>query len=160
MDSRAIARKIDIAFQRETIFAGALRGKDEDTLRSLGLPLPYVVDDLYGWAVPENLRNYAPTSILRPRPETPRAHRRARPPLLVVRDGVAGFFFTRFTTVRSFERINDDITAVGYVRVGGVLERLVRHRRASDRAATRRSLRDAINARSARALSLRGGQGP
>lgn len=118
VDSRAIARKIDIAFQRETIFAGALRGKDEDTSRSLGLPLPYVVDDLYGWSVvPENLGNYAPTSILGRAPETPELIVERARSLLVVRDGVAGFFFHPIYDRSILERIVDDITALGYTFV-------------------------------------------
>lgn len=114
-DSRAIARRIPIAFQRETLFSGALAGRNEDTTRPLGLPLPYVVDDLYGWRViPENLGNYVPESILGRAPETPEVIVDRARALTVVRDGVAGFFFHPIYDCAVLERIVDGIAALGY----------------------------------------------
>lgn len=116
--SRAIARMIDVAFQRETFFAGTLEGRPEDTSRSIGLLFPFVVRDVYGWrVVPENLDHYVPEGDGTQAPETAedivaRAHA-----LHVVRDGVAGFFFHPVYDPTVLDRIVDGVAAEGYTFV-------------------------------------------
>lgn len=113
-DSRAIARTLDVAFQRELLFPGALGGA-ADAHAPLGLALPFAVRDVYGWRVlPENLGAYIPTPYNQQPIETPHdlvARARA---LRVVRDGVAGFFFHPTFDPSILESIVDGIRAEGY----------------------------------------------
>jgi uncharacterized protein YdaL len=90
VDSRAIAKVVGVAFQRELLFSGALAGGHEDTSRSLSLSFPFTVDDVYGWrVVPENIGNYVPPHVSRENAQSPPGERavagrdhpaRARPP--------------------------------------------------------------------------------
>jgi uncharacterized protein YdaL len=102
-DSRAIARQIGVAFQREVFFP------DGDTTHPLGLSFPFVVDDVYGFrVVPENVGYYIPETE-----SQEMLMERARA-LRVVRDGVAGFFFHPIYDADLLARIVDGITAAGY----------------------------------------------
>jgi uncharacterized protein YdaL len=116
--SRAIARLIDVSFQREMFFAGTLQGRVEDVGRSLDLLFPFVVRDVYGWRiVPENLDHYVPEGDVAQAPESVEdlvARARATH---VVRDGVAGFFFHPVYDPSVLERIVDGIAAEGYTFV-------------------------------------------
>jgi len=114
-DSRAIARTLDVAFQREIFFSGALRGGGDDTSHSLGLTFPFVVKDVYGWrVVPENVGNYIPVGYnQQPVATAGELIDRARA-IRVVRDGVAGFFFHPIFDRAVLDEIVDGIRAEGY----------------------------------------------
>ena len=115
-DSRAIARVLGTAFQRETYFSGTLAGAPERVDRKLGLVFPFVVDDIYGWRVlPENLGCYSAVAS-NPRakhlPSDVLASARA---LRVVRDGVAGFYFDATDDLGALDSIVDGMQSLGYV---------------------------------------------
>jgi uncharacterized protein YdaL len=108
VDSRAIAKLIGIAFQRETFFAGSLDRSAESTDRRLGLLFPFVVDDVYGWRViPENIGRSDATT----RAEDVLGDARA---LRVVRDGMAGFEFDPDDNVKTLEAMVDGMQSMGY----------------------------------------------
>jgi len=114
-DSRAIARTLDVAFQREVLFPGALRGTGDDTSHWLGLTFPFVVRDVYGWrVVPENIGNYVPVPYNQQPVVTPEQLVARARALRVVRDGVAGFFFHPVFDAAILERIVDGIRREGY----------------------------------------------
>jgi uncharacterized protein YdaL len=117
-DSRAIARVLGVAFQRESFFAGTLAGTKEDTRRSLGLLFPFVVSDVYGWrVVPENLGNYAPLAGPAQSGQSAAAIVERARALYVVRDGVAGFFFHPVFDPAILLGIVDDLEGAGYTFV-------------------------------------------
>ncbi|HEX8794555.1 MAG TPA: DUF2334 domain-containing protein [Polyangiaceae bacterium] len=116
--SRAIARMIDVSFQRETFFAGTLEGRSEDIGQSLSLLFPFAVRDVYGWrVVPENLDHYVPEGDAAQAPETAEDIVARAQAMRVVRDGVAGFFFHPVYDPSVLERIVDGIAAEGYTFV-------------------------------------------
>ena len=113
-DSRAIARLIGVAFQRELFFSGTLEGKEEDVSHTLGMTFPFVVKDVYGWrVVPENLGNYIPVGYNQQPPLTPEQMIETARSMRVVRDGVAGFFFHPIFDPAILERIVDEMAAAG-----------------------------------------------
>jgi uncharacterized protein YdaL len=114
-DARAIARMIDVAFHRGLFFPGTLSGTNEDTSRSLGLVLPYLVRDVYGFRlVPENLGNYVPAAEDPARAQSADDIVERARSLRVVRDGVAGFFFHPIYDASILERIVDGLAADGW----------------------------------------------
>ncbi|AGP35385.1 hypothetical protein SCE1572_13145 [Sorangium cellulosum So0157-2] len=118
VDSRAIAQRFPTAYHRGLYFGGALGGGADDHSRMLGQFFPYLVRDTYGWQViPENLGSYEPE---------PYNHHPARLPAdliasaranLVVRDGVASFYFHPFLELDALREIVQGIKAAGYTFV-------------------------------------------
>lgn len=122
VDSRAISARLPVAYHRGLYFGGALRGGgqagNDDLARVIGQFFPYTVDDVYGFRVlPENLGNFEPE---------PYNHHPARLPSdiidtaarnLVVRDGVASFFFHPYFELTALEQIVDGVRGLGYTFV-------------------------------------------
>lgn len=117
-DSRAIAQRFSRAYHRGLYFEGALGGGADDHSRMLGQFFPYLVRDTYGWQViPENLGSYEPEAYNHHParfPEDIIANARAN---LVVRDGVASFYFHPFLELDALRQIVQGIKAAGYTFV-------------------------------------------
>ncbi len=116
LDSRALAERFPMAYQRELYFAGP---RSDDPRHWIGMFFPYPVRDLYGWRViPENLGNYIPPSVGpgpgRSAEDIVQTARRN----LVVRDGFASFFFHPIYDVAVLRVIVQGIKAAGYTFVG------------------------------------------
>jgi uncharacterized protein YdaL len=114
-DYAAFATSFEARYDRGLYFSGTLAGGAVDHGRFVGQAFPYVVRDVYGSAViPENLGHHT----VRPHRqagdgevlEIVAAARRG----LVVRDGVASFFYHPYLGVEPLQTIIDGIEAAGY----------------------------------------------
>jgi uncharacterized protein YdaL len=114
-DYRGIDQVYGTRYERELFYGGQLSGRTADNGHIFGQFFPYVVHDLYGTTiVPENLGNYEPTA---------RNHNPPKPPSyiidnaraeLVVRQGVASFFFHPFFKLTFLQQIVAGIQSLGY----------------------------------------------
>ena len=116
--SRAIARMIKVAFQRETFFAGTLERRPEDTTKvhrtALSVRRARRVRVAGRTGEPRPLRPRGDTTQA---PQTPEDIVERARALHVVRDGVAGFFFHPVYEPATLERIVDGVVAEGYTFV-------------------------------------------
>ncbi len=118
VDARAISARFKTAYHRGLYFKGALTGLPEDTTHSIGQFFPYPVTDIYGWkVVPENLGNYAPDAINNHPPELTAELIANAHANLVVRDGVASFFFHPRYPLAVLQKIVAGIKQEGYTFV-------------------------------------------
>jgi uncharacterized protein YdaL len=119
VDSRAIASLIPMAYHRGLYFKGALTGLPDDTTRFLGQFFPYPVTDVYGWKmIPEDAANYEPEAYNNHPARLAAdvvANAQAQ---LVVRDGVASFYFHPFYPLAALQEIVTGIKQAGYTFVG------------------------------------------
>jgi uncharacterized protein YdaL len=115
VDSRELAAVFGAAYQRGLYFAGTLSGRAADPSHSLGMLFPFVVRDVYGWKViPENLGHYAPSADDGDLPRSGEQIVRAAHANLVVRDGIASFFFHPMYETEILRQIVDGIRSQGY----------------------------------------------
>jgi uncharacterized protein YdaL len=115
---RAAARHFATRWERATYFAGALSGKPVRYDRAEGQFFPYVVRDVYGTKVlPENLGSIAPNPWHSYKARGPDDLVRAARANLVVRDGIAAFYFHTFLDLDLLKQTIEGIEALGYTFV-------------------------------------------
>jgi uncharacterized protein YdaL len=118
-DSRALARRFGTVYHRGLYFGGALGGGPDDPSRMLGQFFPYPVTDVFGWRViPENLGNYEPEPFNNHPARLVPDLLRAAEANLVVRDGVASFYFHPYNDVSVLRDLVQGIRLQGYTFVG------------------------------------------
>jgi uncharacterized protein YdaL len=111
----AVAAMMSARWERGTYFSGVLGGGPIDHTRPFAQMFPFVVRDVYGSTVlPENLGNIEP-AIWHGLPSRSAADIvRAADRNLVVRDGVACFFFHSFYPLEDLQDTVEGIQALGY----------------------------------------------
>jgi uncharacterized protein YdaL len=114
-DAAAIRATFATAYHRGMYFGGALTGQATNYTQFIGMFVPYVVNDVYGFKlIPENLGYYEPApdhhNVIWLEPDIVGAARAN----LVVRDGVASFFFHPTFSVSILTTIVSGIKAAGY----------------------------------------------
>ncbi|HEX3763120.1 MAG TPA: DUF2334 domain-containing protein [Kofleriaceae bacterium] len=111
----AIATRFAARWERAVYFPGLLRGTGPEYTRVFGQLFPYVVRDVYGMRVlPENLGNIRPVSFQRSAVRLPADILHAADENLVVRDGVAGFYFHCTFDLQYLKDTIDGLRALGY----------------------------------------------
>jgi uncharacterized protein YdaL len=95
-----------------------LTGLPDDATRYVGQFFPYVVNDVYGWRViPENIGNYEPVPVNNNPPRLPADLVANATANLVVRDGVASFFYHPYYGTQVLQQIVDGVKGAGYTFV-------------------------------------------
>ncbi len=118
-DSRAIRTRFASAYHRGLYFGGSLGRTPEDLKHSIGQFFPYTVTDVYGFKMkPENLGNFEPVAYNNHPPRLPADLIRTAQNNLVIRDGVASFFFHPYYDLAELAKIVAGIKAAGYTFVG------------------------------------------
>jgi len=113
-DYLAAGKRFDSRYERSLYFPGALSGQQIDDTRRLWQMFPYAVRDVYGTAViPENL-DY----VLSDASNIQKMLNQARSNL-VVRDGVASFFYHPLLGLGQLPQLVDGLKAMGYTFVAG-----------------------------------------
>jgi uncharacterized protein YdaL len=111
----AVTMTMPVRWERGSYYSGTLGGGTIDHSRVIRQLFPYVVRDAYGSTViPENLGNIEPTSWHGLPSRMPVDLIRAADRNLVVRDGVAGFFFHPFYPIEYMEQTVEGMRALGY----------------------------------------------
>ena len=117
-DSKAILTVLGKAYHRGLFFRGDLGINPSDLTKSFGIFYPYTVTDVYGWKVtPENLGNYEPQAYNNHPPRLPADLILSAQNNLVVRDGVASFFFHPYYPLDQLKQTVAGIKASGYTFV-------------------------------------------
>jgi uncharacterized protein YdaL len=115
---RAIATRFTSRWERSLYFTGLFRGGAPDYTQPFGQLFPYPVRDAYGTRVlPENLGNIEPTAFHIYPPRLPADIIAAGEKNLVVRDGVAGFYFHCFFDIQYLKDTIAGLRALGYTFV-------------------------------------------
>jgi uncharacterized protein YdaL len=116
-DSRALSAVFRQVYHRGIYFGGALSGQDDHS-RMLGQFFPYTVTDVFGWRViPENIGNYEPEPYNNNPARLVPDLVRAAEANLVVRDGVASFYFHPYLEASILRELVQGIRGVGYTFV-------------------------------------------
>ncbi|WP_196455102.1 DUF2334 domain-containing protein [Planomonospora sp. ID82291] len=117
-DYRAVRSRFAARYERGLYFAGTLSGTAVRYDHSAGQFFPYAVTDVYGSKViPENLGNLIPTGYNNHPSVLPADLVEAAAANLVVRDGVASFFYHPYLGTRRLGEIIDGIEDLGYTFV-------------------------------------------
>jgi uncharacterized protein YdaL len=117
-DYRAVAYRFPVRWERSDYFAGLLAGGPVQYQHVEGQFFPYVVHDVYGSKViPENLGDIAPATWHAYKTRLPGDVIRAARANLVVRDGIAAFYFHPFLKLAYLKRAVEGIRAAGYTFV-------------------------------------------
>lgn len=117
-DYAVVAAKVGPRYDRGMYFPGLLSGGTVDHSRQIGQLFPYPVRDVYGSAVvPENLGNVAVEEYNHHTSRRPADILGSARRNLVVRDGVASFFFHPFLDIRHLRQIVEGIQSMGYTFV-------------------------------------------
>ena len=115
---QAVDDLFNIRWERALYAAGVLSGQPPDYEVVFGQLFPYPVRDVYGTRVlPENLGNIEPDWFYIFPPRFPADIINAAEKNLVVRDGVAGFYFHPFFDLDYLRETVDGIRALGYTFV-------------------------------------------
>lgn len=118
-DAKAIRTKFATAYHRGLYFSGALGFTAQDMSHSIGLFYPYTVTDVYGFNMkPENLGNYEPEAYNNHPPRLPADLIKTAQNNLVIRDGIASFFFHPYFPLSELQTTVTGIKAAGYTFVG------------------------------------------
>jgi uncharacterized protein YdaL len=115
---QAVATRFEARYDRGLYFTGLLQGGQPDTTKMVGQMFPYSVRDVYGSnVIPENLGSYAPTAFhanpTHRAADIVEAGRRE----LVVRDGVASFFYHPSLGLEPLPQIIAGLQEAGYTFV-------------------------------------------
>lgn len=114
----AVAALMSSRWERGTYYSGVLGGGAIDHTRASGQLFPFVVRDVYGSIVlPENLGNIDLVVWHGLPARSPDDIIRAADRNLVIRDGVASFFFHPFLPIEYLEQTVEGIRALGYTFV-------------------------------------------
>lgn len=117
-DARAIRGKFGTVYHRGLYFSGGLGLNAENLTHMIGLYYPYTVTDIYGFKVlPENLGNYEPEAYNNHPPRLAADLVATAKKNLVVRDGVASFFFHPYYPLSELKAIVQGVKALGYTFV-------------------------------------------
>ncbi len=115
VDSKAIRGVLATAYHRGLYFGGDLGINPPTAQHSIGLFYPFTVTDVYGWKLkPENLGNYEPLAYNNHPPRLPADIVATAQNNLVIRDGVASFFFHPYYPLTQLQAIVTGIKAAGY----------------------------------------------
>ena len=118
VDSKAIRTVLDRAYHRGLFFGGDLGVLPVNPAHSIGLFYPFKVNDVYGWKItPENLGNFEPAAYNNHPPRLPKDLILSAKNNLVIRDGVASFFFHPYYPLSALQEIVAGIKATGYTFV-------------------------------------------
>ncbi|MEI8257065.1 MAG: DUF2334 domain-containing protein, partial [Deltaproteobacteria bacterium] len=114
----AAASRFTTRWERSFYFKGLLSGGAIDYTHPFGQLFPYIVRDVYGTRVlPENLGNVEPDAFENFPPRLPAEIIAAAQRSLVVRDGIAGFYFHPFFDISYLRETVEGIQALGYTFV-------------------------------------------
>lgn len=117
-DAKAIRGKFATVYHRGLYFNGGLGANPENLKRSIGLFYPYTVKDIYGFKVlPENLGNYEDEGYNNHPPRLAADLIVTAQKNLVVRDGVASFFFHPYFPLSALKSIVQGVKSAGYTFV-------------------------------------------
>ncbi|MGD0476083.1 MAG: DUF2334 domain-containing protein [Candidatus Velthaea sp.] len=117
-DYRAIATRIAARYERSLYFTGTLSGAAINYGQLIGQFFPYKVTDVYGTTViPEDLGDYEPVAENNNPPRLPAQIIANAQANLVVRDGVASFFYHPYYGTTPLSQIITGIKALGYTFV-------------------------------------------
>jgi uncharacterized protein YdaL len=107
-------------YDRGLYFPGVLTGGKPDYTRQFGQFFPYTVRDVYGTVVvPENVGNVEPEPFNNHPPRLPADILASSNRNLVVRDGVASFFYHPYLGTSYLQTLVTGIKAQGYTFVSG-----------------------------------------
>ena len=118
VDSKAIKTLLGSAYHRGLYFGGDLGLTPADSSHRIGMFYPYTVTDIYGWKIkPENLGNYEPDPYNNHPARLPADLILTAQKNLIVRDGVASFFFHPYNPLAQLKEIVTGVKASGYTFV-------------------------------------------
>jgi uncharacterized protein YdaL len=118
VDYATVATRFAARWERSLYPLGVLTGAKPDYTRVTGQLFPYAVRDVYGQRVlPENLGNVEPEPFHQFPTRFPADIVRDAQRNLVVRDGVAGFYFHPFWDIAYLKQTVEGIQALGYTFV-------------------------------------------
>jgi uncharacterized protein YdaL len=107
-------------YDRGLYFPGVLSGAKPDYTRQFGQFFPYTVRDVYGSVIiPENIGNIEPEAFNNHPPRLPADLIASADRNLVVRDGVASFFYHPYLGTAYLQQVVTGIKAEGYTFVTG-----------------------------------------
>lgn len=114
-DYQAVARHFRYRYEQAMYFGGQLTGGRTDWRHSTDQFFPYPVRDVYGTVVlPENLGNYIPVGYNHNPPRSANDIVATARRELVVRDGVASFFYHPYLGAEQLRPIVTGLRALGY----------------------------------------------
>jgi uncharacterized protein YdaL len=112
---RVVAEDYRARYDRGLYFPGVLTGGEPDYARRVDQFVPYPIRDVYGsLVVPENLGEVTLRGFHQHPPRPPDALIESAERNLVVRDGVASFFYHPFLAIEHLERVVVGIKDLGY----------------------------------------------
>jgi uncharacterized protein YdaL len=115
LDARAVQASFSTVYHRGLYFGGVLAGGPADYTHSIGMFVPYVVTDPYGFKmIPENLGNYEPLPMNNNPARLAADLVNTAQLNLVIRDGVASFFFHPYYPLSELQAIVTGLKALGY----------------------------------------------
>ena len=118
VDYEAIGPRFAARYERALYFSGLLSGQPVDYTRMVGQFFPYTVKDLYGDKVlPDNIGDYSPVEMNNHPPRFAADLINNAKANLVVRDGVASFYYHPFFGLDQLPAIVEGIQALGYTFV-------------------------------------------
>jgi uncharacterized protein YdaL len=118
LDYRTVAGRFAARYERSLYPLGSMTGATPDYTRVTGQLFPYAVRDVYGQRVlPENLGNVEPDPFHQFPTRSPAQIVADAERNLVVRDGVASFYFHPFFDLSLLEQTVEGIQAKGYTFV-------------------------------------------
>ncbi|NMO56010.1 DUF2334 domain-containing protein [Actinoplanes sp. TBRC 11911] len=119
-DNKAVAATFQNRYDRGLYPAGALKGGTLDYTRIIGQFFPWTVRDIYGvLVVPENIGNIELEAFNNHPPRLPADLVASAQRNLVIKDGVASFFFHPYNPVTYLQQTVEGIQAAGYTFVSG-----------------------------------------
>ena len=120
IDSKAIMTLLPKAYHRGLFFGGDLGLTAANPAHSIGMFYPFAVTDPYGWKIiPENLGNFEPKVYNNHPPRLAADLILSAKNNLVIRDGVASFFFHPYYPLAELKKVVAGIKALGYTFVAG-----------------------------------------
>ncbi|HLL66310.1 MAG TPA: polysaccharide deacetylase family protein [Micromonosporaceae bacterium] len=118
VDYRAITPEFTARYERVMYFPGLLSGAEPEAGRSVSQYFPYPVRDVYGRPViPENLGNVSSAKFNQHGVRSPADLLASAKRQLVVRDGVASFFYHPFLGLEHLPTLVEGIQELGYTFV-------------------------------------------
>lgn len=120
VDSKAIRTLFKKAYHRGLFFGGDLGATPANNAHSIGLFYPFTVKDVYDWDItPENLGNFEPLEYNNHPPRSAADLIQSAKNNLVIRDGVASFFYHPYYPLSELKATVLGIKKLGYQFVAG-----------------------------------------